>query len=345
MFREMKNVELLTKLKGFGIFLVVFGHSLSPISASHHFVYLFHLALFYFASGYFFKEEYTEMITIYIWKRIKSLYFPFIKYGLIFLALHNVFYFLNIYDKAYSFQDYFSKAVSIVKFSGFEPLLGTFWFLRSLFVVNVTFAIIVTLASKIHIKHFFTILLLLFTIVGLVASYKDFPLSNILSDFILLPISSVGFLWKKLQKEFSFNMLLFSIVIVALVCCMSVKVELAEHHLYTNPLTFYFVSFCGIYFCLSVCWLIKVKCINRLLNVLGYNTMTIFTWHFLAFKLVSLIMIFVYGMDMLKLSTHPIIEKDNLFWCFLYTLVGVALPLITKHAMSKIKNSFARVFL
>ena len=51
----MRN-EQLSILKGFGIILMVVGHSGAP-DLLHDFVYLFHMALFYYASGYFFKPD------------------------------------------------------------------------------------------------------------------------------------------------------------------------------------------------------------------------------------------------------------------------------------------------
>ena len=46
--------------------------------------YGFHLGLFLFASGYFYKSKYENHICSYIWKKIKSLIIP--------LLLWNVFY-------------------------------------------------------------------------------------------------------------------------------------------------------------------------------------------------------------------------------------------------------------
>lgn len=142
----------MTMLKGLGIILVVFGHSIMANSLPHTFIYLFHLALFYFASGYFFKEKYISNLKLYIWKRVKALYFPFVKYGLLFLFLHNIFYKAGLYKSAFSLSEMTKDAVEVLKFFYFEPLLGIFWFLKSLFIVNVTFAIVLSLCKR--FKHY-----------------------------------------------------------------------------------------------------------------------------------------------------------------------------------------------
>ena len=76
-------------MKGLGIIFVVVGHtSYSPV---HNFVYLFHLAVFYFVAGYFFKDKYIDDKLLFLWKKIKSLWFPLIGYGIVFMLLHNLF--------------------------------------------------------------------------------------------------------------------------------------------------------------------------------------------------------------------------------------------------------------
>ena len=145
----MKNIELMTMLKGMGIVLVVLGHAIVAKSLPHNFIYLYHLALFYFASGYFYKDKYIGNLKLYIWKRIKTLYFPFVKYGLLFLLLHNFFSMLGLYKDYLTIREMLKEGLSIFEFFGFEPLLGVFWFLKSLFVVNIVFASILSFSSKI----------------------------------------------------------------------------------------------------------------------------------------------------------------------------------------------------
>lgn len=60
----------------------------------------------------------------FIVKRINGLWLPFVKYGLLFLLLHNVFFHLNIYNDVYGYngevsriydvKDFVAKAIHIV---------------------------------------------------------------------------------------------------------------------------------------------------------------------------------------------------------------------------------------
>lgn len=86
-------------MKGFAIFSVVLGHC-APFDFIEKFVNQYHLAVFFFVAGYFFKEKYLDNPHVFFWKKIKSLYLPYIAYCLTFLLLHNVFYKINLYAES-----------------------------------------------------------------------------------------------------------------------------------------------------------------------------------------------------------------------------------------------------
>ena len=78
-------------------------------------------------------------------QRVTGLYKPFVKWSLVFLVLHNVFFYLNIYNSDYGFRGNVSQIYSLTDFakhaimivtsmSGQDQLLGGYWFLKSLFV-------------------------------------------------------------------------------------------------------------------------------------------------------------------------------------------------------------------
>lgn len=81
--------------KGIAIILMCVGHSY-VCTFLDTFIYLFHMAFFFMMSGYFFREKNLASPKTFLWKRIKGLYFPFVKWAFIFVALHNVFTTLGI---------------------------------------------------------------------------------------------------------------------------------------------------------------------------------------------------------------------------------------------------------
>ena len=133
-------------LKGIGIILMVVGHSGSP-KWIHDSIYSFHMPLFFIASGWFFNEWSLENKWVYTQKKVKGLYLPYLKWSLIFLLLHNVFFFVGLLNSQYGFNgsvekwyhlnDFVSHFTDICfKMTGYDNLIGTYWFMRSLFVAS-----------------------------------------------------------------------------------------------------------------------------------------------------------------------------------------------------------------
>lgn len=147
--------------KGIGILLVVIGHTHCP-DALHDFIYLFHMALFYFVTGYFFKDKYLESPKTFLIKKVKRLYFPWVMYGAVFLALHNLFVTIGFYQEPapwtgynmgyYTWSDYLQKGVALVLMNWQEILLAPLWFLKSLLVASVMFFFVHYLCEKTNAK-------------------------------------------------------------------------------------------------------------------------------------------------------------------------------------------------
>ncbi len=142
-----------TIAKGIAIILMVLGHSCTR-TFGEHYVNLFHMPLFFFFSGFFFKDEYLHDVKSFLIRKAKGIYWPWCKWGLLFLLFHNVFFKLHIYSDCvqyqgvvsylYGFKEFFEKGFRIVfGFHGQEQLLGGYWFLKTLFwsqfIVYITF--------------------------------------------------------------------------------------------------------------------------------------------------------------------------------------------------------------
>lgn len=70
----------ITIAKAIAIILMVVGHSDCP-GFMHKYIYMIHMPLFFFMSGYCFKESYLNTPKDYIKKRIKEVYWPYVKWG------------------------------------------------------------------------------------------------------------------------------------------------------------------------------------------------------------------------------------------------------------------------
>ncbi len=149
--------------KGLGIMLMVLGHSGIP-KVGHDFIYMFHMPLFFFVSGYCFDEKYQNMPYAFIKRKIKGLWWPYVKYGLLFLLLHNLFCYLNIYSSKYGYQGHGVSMLSVREIkdslwtivtgmSGADPLLGGFWFLRELLLGSVIALVTMFGINKLRLRY------------------------------------------------------------------------------------------------------------------------------------------------------------------------------------------------
>lgn len=68
---------------------------------------------------------------------------------------------------------------------------------------------------------------------------------------------------------------------------------------------------------------------SRYMIHIGNNTLTILTWHFLSFKLVSLFIIFYYHLPIERLAEFPVIEEySQMGWFIFYLIIGTIVPLL-----------------
>ena len=116
-----KQIDFISICKGIGIILVVLGH-LNIGEYWHQVIYSFHMPLFFFISGYLFKNIYLEIPKEFLLKKAKTLYIPFVKWALIFLLLHNVFVYFHIEKGMYDIKDYLIGGANILLFCNKEPV-------------------------------------------------------------------------------------------------------------------------------------------------------------------------------------------------------------------------------
>lgn len=141
------NSPAVAAAKALAILLMVMLHGGSPDNTSHY-VSMFHMPLFFIMSGYCFKAKYLNDGRTFVMKRVKGVWWPYVKWMLVFLALHNVFFYLNIYNDVYGYryrgwyddvshlftwQEWGMKSLRTLNFSSDERLLGGYWFLKELF--------------------------------------------------------------------------------------------------------------------------------------------------------------------------------------------------------------------
>ena len=71
------------------------------------------------------------------------------------------------------------------------------------------------------------------------------------------------------------------------------------------------------------------------LDYIGKNTFNILTFHFISFKVVTLLIIIIDGLPLEKMAAFPVIPNDSNFLWIAYTFAGVTLPLIIGEIINK----------
>lgn len=339
-----------TIAKGIAIMLMVLGHAGCP-SYLNTCLGMIRMPLFFFMSGYCFKEKYLSDTTSYLKRRVSGIYWPYLKWALVFLLLHNLFFHLNIYNEVFEFRgnvlqpytisETARRAVDIcLKMKGHEQLLGGYWFLKTLFVGSIFFYL-----TRRLVNSTITGMVLLISI-AVVMAYTGWKIpffqieaKEFLGAFYLMAghaYHSYKFCWHE-KKVF----LVFTIVLVGMGALYWPASMLKLP--YIKVLPYAITSICGTLALFRLGEWIRDKkdlTVTRLLIYIGGYTFNVLTWHFLSMKTVSLLLIAIYGLPIERLSEFPVIEQyAHQGWWILYFCVGVGIPILGTYCYHRIKNT------
>lgn len=338
------NIDI---IKGLGICLVVLGHCGCPIT---HFIYLFHVPIFFIASGYVLSCAYSDNLSGLLTltrKRLKGLWLPCFFFNTAFLLLTSLFVNLNIQTGGGSISA-IAKGVALnaVFLGNGGPMAGACWFLSTLFEITVGYAIVGYVLKRSCVKRREYINLLIGLILFVVSFYliKHNLRSNVAEHFmgayVMLCLGAV--LRSRHSRLASFNTKRWSVIfIVTLVILLALNrygsIEVGKG-IYTSPWFYIVCALSGWFFMYSISFFMtKVSWLSKTFCYLGKNTVCIIGLHFLAFKIVSLVQISVYGLPQEKLSTFPYLIAEP-FWWVAYTVVGICVPLLLNELWNRGKN-------
>lgn len=332
----MKHFNEISIAKGIALLLMVLGHS-GIVGMPRDFIYLFHMPLFFILSGYCFNEKRLDDWKQYVWGKIKSLYLPFVKYGLVFLLLHNVFYHYHIYggplsvgngSEYYSLGEIANRIIKLfVTMNSGEQLLGAYWFLHSLFFGVLIFYCIRKVFNSDVLICSLLLLLTLFTVV-----FKDVYLpffsighKEVFSAFYI----SIGYMIRKRGILSYCDSTWFNSTSLILLLVGSYYLHLEMMQCTIMTITPYVVlSVVGTIWVLNISkWLLKkVVGLSRFLSYVSDKGISIVTWHFISFKIVTIIYILNQHLSMDYLSSFPVCQEKYLwggvFHCRCFSTIG-----------------------
>lgn len=342
--------SVLSICKGIAIILMVIGHAEAPELITN-FIYTFHMPLFFMAAGYFFSRRYLSDPWPFIGKRIRGLYFPFLKWSVVFLLLHNVWFHFGILNEdygnwtggvthPYTLKTAVTRLVLMVtSMSGYDEFMaGAFWFFRGLLVASIVFLLLYKLLdSRTRLTPTAAVGLICAGMVAFLALRIHFGIK-------LTTIPNGG--WREIWGVFFFGAgVLFRTYKDYLrqnwwltACYAIFLAYAATQHFsgmnngcrYRDLLTLPLTGLAGFLLVHHISTMIarRDNFLNRSLAFIGDTTLYIFIFHIISFKVVSLLKIWWYDLDFGQIGCHMVIHYNHtdFFWV-LYSIAGVAIPL------------------
>ena len=348
-----RNNTNLSICKAIAIILMCAGHAEGP-TLLVTFIYLFHMPVFFIAAGYFFDKKYLADPWTFCVKRVKGLYVPFVKWSLFFLVFHNLFFKIGLMNEQYgnweggvthpyTWHQFWQRLVHIIfSMGGYDEFLaGAFWFFRALLVSSIVFLILYLLLHNRRkwLNHSTIPIVITLLAIG----FAWFKVANGLKIVTIVQggirecwgvlFFSLGVLYRRhehrIRKHWALTLLYATLLVVGAYLGwqgMALKVDLRT--VATLPVTGA-IGFLMVHHIAS-CLDRHDGVVKRFMVYCGNNTLYIYVFHIISFKLVSALKIWYYGLDWGQIGCHMVIHENSttdLFWV-LYTIVGTAVPLL-----------------
>lgn len=353
MIHTKKHNQVISTAKGIGITLMVIGHSGCP-EYMRLYIYSFHMILFYFLSAYFFRDaKIVNDSCPFLKRKVQRLYWPYIKWSVVFILLHNFFYSIGFNDNLLTSNEMWINIKRSIRgmWQG-EHFLGAYWFLISLFWETVIFSGIIWLKGKLvlrRLRHLDLLLVVSFFTIGVFCYYLkiDIWLNR---ELMVLPFFYLGYIVGNnrmrivLSNKVRLLMFFVSILTLALVSSFA-EISIGSNEY--GPYLIYLVSSCcGIYVVLYISKLLvnyAPNCIKLFLDKLGEVTIQVMTFHFFCFKVLTLLLIYLYGYPSSYLLEWPVPKGLSSFW-LLYSFVGIIGPWSFFYSYKRIQRTFLTSF-
>ena len=348
-FRVLQTIAILT---------VVIGHrkdSALSFLAEWFPIYSYHMPLFMFISGYFYRAGSEEKIGSFIVRKIKTLIIPYF--------LWRAFYFIVVFFLGGNFEVPFRLYMFFyepwVFDNSIQPIIPA-WFVLSLFCVQVVFCLLRKLFLFCKLKNEI-IFLLIFFLLGLLSVYyanllkgsnSDYSLiSTLIRAFFFLPVYQFGFLYKmkfegkKTLPSLAYFAILFALQFVLLKMFGALTFDVYRCSFSNFIFLPYLSSLTGILFWLRISKILaRALKGNRIVRYIGQNTWTVMMHHIFSFFLVNSV-IFILSKPLYLTGFDTNAFLSNMWYTYspglsqfsiVYVVAGVALPLLAKYGVERL---------
>lgn len=323
-------------VRGIGILSIVLGHSWH---IAIPFVYPYHLAVFFFVSGFLYQEKkYGTSPFTHIGAKLKSSWPKYAAYMSLFALLHNLFQAAGINPPGnfYSKSQVLLALGNTIVFQGIEVMGGALWFVPvwvlscGIFGGVVWFALCLCKNRQGVCSLLVGVVCSLFGITGTFMIFRGLYLSYMLHlSFLVQPFFAAGWLLKRHLPNFRLWLKWYA----ALFCAVLLGIYVLHRQLYINIAEgrigngweYFFLAFLGIYCCMYLSFLLeKSGRISGIVSLWGRYSFDIMALHFLIFKVLDLLC-GILKKDPLEVYSAFPQAYSSLLWP-LYAVLGTTIP-------------------
>lgn len=348
-------------LSGIAIVLVVLGHlDFDILSFGGLFSYYsFHVLIFVFISGYFYKTDDEKNIVSFLGRKAKHLLLPYFIWNAVYAVISTIMANKGfIYCSKFSLFNFFA-----------EPFLGghqyglnfASWFVPALFIIQVVYLFAHKLLDLLKIKNEWVLMAFLLICgiatvylaqTGHVWGYLKTP-GRIL---FMLPVFQMGRIYKEyLEKRDVVSDLIY---FPALLGIQLLLVMISEGNINfsavwcTSFSTFCFVPYCtiitGIAFWLRIAKILSRVDLGIMFEKIGDNSFHVMMHHVLVFFVINLISLAIFKttnsanpFDMISFKenvNYVYLINNQYQWKYVFLAAGVGIPSLCAGLIKKIKR-------
>lgn len=312
--------------KGIGIISVVVGHAANTdyfysagVNDIRKFVYIYHLVIFFWCSGYLYKQK---DIRAFANKIIKQYYFKNALICLMSLVLLPLWNKLRVYD-VIGMKDLLMRILRIFAFKTGGIYVGAVWFVQFLCITYVIFYI-----TRTFLKQQAWVADVALGILGIILVLnKKLGIYYVNLALLMQPVFGFGYYCKNKPKVFlRFKDINFLPIMVLLIVIMNKmtgqEIEFSKSQIYGGWL-FYPMVLIGLLFVFSLASLVE-KLNGKIIQIIGKHSLFIMSTHFIVFKLFDGIVGNYIKETTNSLTLFPIVFPE---YRILYALIGIFVPL------------------
>jgi len=223
-------------------------------------------------------------------------------------------------------------------------MCGVTWFLSSLFMVCVFHMVLEYVISKLLINKR-TIVLISALVFCITTCFLIHHIGISIPGIIKRLFGCyAAYICGVLCREYSIlkfsnpksGVIAFIITVVLVLLPVDTSVELSRSRI-GNPFLFVVLCFSGFVFCYELARLLARTRIKPI-EICGKESMAIFLFHPISFKIVTFLYLILFGRPMILLAAYPALDDENPILPVFYLFVGVMVPLVCNKYYTDIKD-------